>query len=403
MLSFKKYINEVAEPKPEGERNFKKKHTDNIDKKDHPVAKETQFSGGKEKDRSRKADRAKGEDEAVYDRTVVGEETETLDEAKFKKGQKVITLKGPHKGVKHEIIHDFGDGNYNIKPEIMNPKQIKYRLGAAKASASDLKLAEENLDEAKSVRALSDSQLKSFLKKNDSDEPGMSPAFGEQLKQARMELRRRGLKLESKSGSWKKIGKWHKPKDKKDKYGNTIKDKNMAKHLAKKAKEKSSHMGEDVQLDEISGSKLGSYIVKSKKDEKARRTRGIEIRDQIRKSTGMNVTTPYYRKLHGKKNRAIGRSAAMKKLNGIAKVNATEETISESVLSDLQSIVKNKQHKEVKLKNGDTFDVDMTTAGALVKVHDALGGPQRKKFEAALEKNETMFMKMVDFAFSHLK
>ena len=67
MLSFKNFIKEVAEPKPEGEKNFKRKHTNNVDKKDHPVANDSQFTGGTSKDKSRKADVSKGEDEENYD------------------------------------------------------------------------------------------------------------------------------------------------------------------------------------------------------------------------------------------------------------------------------------------------------------------------------------------------
>jgi hypothetical protein len=76
---------------------------------------------------------------------VVKEEVD-LDEA-FKKGDTVTVLKGPHKGDKHKIIHDFGDGTYNVAP-IRVPK-IKYRLGAVKAKASDLKKEEADLVEGK--------------------------------------------------------------------------------------------------------------------------------------------------------------------------------------------------------------------------------------------------------------
>jgi len=82
-----------------------------------------------------------------------------LEEA-FKKGDVVKPTKGPHKGVPHEVIHDFGDGNYNIKPKGLNPKQIKYSMGAAKAHKSDLVKEEvEELDE------LSKKTLGSYVKK----------------------------------------------------------------------------------------------------------------------------------------------------------------------------------------------------------------------------------------------
>jgi len=68
-----------------------------------------------------------------------------LDEGKFKKGDIVIPNMGPHKGEKHKIIHDFEDGSYNIKP-LMHPRNIKYKLGAAKAKENQLKLVKEEVE-----------------------------------------------------------------------------------------------------------------------------------------------------------------------------------------------------------------------------------------------------------------
>ena len=66
-----------------------------------------------------------------------------LDEGKFKKGDIVIPNIGPHKGEKHKIIHDFGDGSYNIS---LNKKHSRYDQGAAKAKENQLKLAEGSSD-----------------------------------------------------------------------------------------------------------------------------------------------------------------------------------------------------------------------------------------------------------------
>ena len=56
----------------------------------------------------------------------------------FQKGQTVMPSKGPHAGQPHEVIHDHGDGHYNIKPKGLTGSQIKYRMGATKAHKSDL-------------------------------------------------------------------------------------------------------------------------------------------------------------------------------------------------------------------------------------------------------------------------
>ena len=42
---------------------------------------------------------------------------------------------------------------------------------------------------------MSDDKLKAWLSKNDTDEPGISPVFGQQIKSAKRELNKRGLKL----------------------------------------------------------------------------------------------------------------------------------------------------------------------------------------------------------------
>jgi hypothetical protein len=80
------------------------------------------------------------------------------------------------------------------------------------------------------------------------------------------------------------------------------------------------------QIDELSGATLGSYMVKSKKDETARKEHGIKVRDEIRKQTGLNVGTPMDRKLYSPTaSRGAGQKTAMKKLTGQARVNAKEE------------------------------------------------------------------------------
>jgi len=63
----------------------------------------------------------------------------TLSEGKFREGDIVVPNVGLHKGVKHTIIYDFGDGRYNIQPIGLRPKQIQYALGAAGASEDQLK------------------------------------------------------------------------------------------------------------------------------------------------------------------------------------------------------------------------------------------------------------------------
>ena len=83
------------------------------------------------------------------------------------------------------------------------------------------------------------------------------------------------------------------------------------------------------------------------------------------------------------------------------KMAMKEETdLQEDVISDLKSIVKSKSRKRVKLEDGSSLTVDLFTASALTKVHDALNAANQKKFAEMMAKNETNFMKAIDFAFS---
>lgn len=94
----------------------------------------------------------------------------------------------------------------------------------------------------------------------------------------------------------------------------------------------------------------------------------------------------------------------MKGENWIKKESYKEEVdLSEDVMADLQKIVKTKSAGDVKFADGSKLKVDMFTASAMTKVHDALNGANQKKFADAINKNENMFMKMMDFAMSKVK
>jgi len=67
-----------------------------------------------------------------------------VDEA-FKKGDVVKVNLGPHKHLKHEVIHAFDDGTYNIKPYDLAPSKNRYRGGAIQVKSNQIK----KLDEAK--------------------------------------------------------------------------------------------------------------------------------------------------------------------------------------------------------------------------------------------------------------
>lgn len=72
--------------------------------------------------------------------------------------------------------------------------------------------------------------------------------------------------------------------------------------------------------------------------------------------------------------------------------------LQEGVVDTLKKIKDRKQAMPIKLKNGQSLKVDLYTASALLSVHDALKPANAKKFLQNLEKGESSFMSMVDFA-----
>lgn len=72
--------------------------------------------------------------------------------------------------------------------------------------------------------------------------------------------------------------------------------------------------------------------------------------------------------------------------------------LDEGVVDTLKKIKSRKQAMPVKFKNSKTLKVDLFTASKLLSVHDALKPANAKKFRDSLEKGESSFMTMVDFA-----
>ena len=82
---------------------------------------------------------------------------------------------------------------------------------------------------------------------------------------------------------------------------------------------------ESIPLDEISGAKLGDYIVKSRADVKARNERGEKVRQEIIKQNPElkgRISRPIDRKTW---ERPKSQALAVKKLTGAARVPASEE------------------------------------------------------------------------------
>jgi hypothetical protein len=133
-----------------------------------------------------------------------------------KVGDTVTVTRGPHKGDAHKVIHVHKDGRVNVKPHNKMPHQIKYRHGAATASANDVtKMKEETM-------------------------------------------------LSFEAHSWSHDSGWRKPQaQRKDKFGNVVKDKNVAKNLARKAMKKTAdNKKESVKEDPDMAMKLSRKAMK---------------------------------------------------------------------------------------------------------------------------------------------
>ena len=146
---------EKAPKKPKGVEEFKDKGVTGSFK----TIKEGIEEIIREKLAKKKADEAKVEESPKPKADIYGEDPnldvyadkdipgQGLTEAKVKVGDIVIPNKGPHKGQKHQVIHVFDDGTFNIKPVGLKAANIKYKLGAAKAKPEDIELSETKVDE----------------------------------------------------------------------------------------------------------------------------------------------------------------------------------------------------------------------------------------------------------------
>lgn len=278
MKSFKDMLDEtVNPPKSPDEKRFKDKHV--VDKKEHPVATETQFTSDKKKDASKKASYNPGEDEAVYEEDGKMIECPDCDEMY-------------EQGTDHECkdMSEEKQPRWTVTFKTKHPAQTVTGRNTAEAIKKASKKAQAASDNPKQIAMYKDIKK---LKEEISEEE----MTDKQMK------KREEIVLSMK----KKMGEF------KDRYGDRAKD--------------------------------------------------------VMYATATKM--------------------AMK-----------EETLHEDVIGDLKKIVQSKSMKRIKLKDGTQPRVDLTTASALTQVYDKLNDANKKKFADMMTKDETNFMKAIDFAFS---
>ena len=79
-----------------------------------------------------------------------------------------------------------------------------------------------------------------------------------------------------------------------------------------------------------------------------------------------------------------------------------EYLLVEDNIDVLKNIVKNKQHKTIKFKDG-SLKVDMFTASAITKVFDLINKSNQEKMKRMVNGSKGRFMKIADFALSKVK
>jgi len=288
-MSFKDMLDEtVNPPKSPDEKRFKDKHK--VDKKEHPVAGENQFTSDKKKDASNKASYKPGEDEAVYEED--GKMIECPDcEEMYEQG----------------TDHECKD---------MSEAAPKISKGKAKGSIK-----------ATGIRGKG-------MKKFDVDVSIQNGKFS--------------FRISDESGKFQ-----------------TVDIKKAARML-----------GEEVVDELVEAEMTDAQMKKREKIVKSMKDKMSEFKDR-----------------YGDRAKDVMYATA-------TKMAMQEETLNEDLIDDLKKIVKTKSIKRVKLGDGTQTRVDLTTASALTQVYDKLNDANKKKFAAMMSKDETNFMKAIDFAFS---
>ena len=81
----------------------------------------------------------------------------------------------------------------------------------------------------------------------------------------------------------------------------------------------------------------------------------------------------------------------------------TGDYIEENIIHHLKDIVDSHTAKPHKFADGKTMKIDVQTANAVLKVHNALNAENKKKVSDMAHKSKQHFGKVVDFAWKHLK
>jgi len=222
-----------------------------------------------------------------------------------KVGDTVTVKRGPHKGDAHKVIHVHKDGRVNVKPHNKMPHQIKYRHGAATASANDVTKMKEDVG----IAEITDEEEYAMIRKiqnhhklraRQADAMNKRKAIKTKKKAAAAAASRAGMNkpdgqfirrkestneesmLTFEAHSWSYDSGWKKPQaQRKDKFGNVVKDKNVAKNLARKAMKKTADEKKPVSEIARSMTPMRDKFGKSKAEKEADREKLQKIQKMM--------------------------------------------------------------------------------------------------------------------------
>ena len=222
-----------------------------------------------------------------------------------KVGDTVTVKRGPHKGDAHKVIHVHKDGRVNVKPHNKMPHQIKYRHGAATASANDVTKMKEDVG----IAEITDEEEYAMIRKiqnhhklraRQADAMNKRKAIKTKKKAAAAAASRAGMNkpdgqfirrkestneesmLTFEAHSWSHDSGWRKPQaQRKDKFGNVVKDKNVAKNLARKAMKKTADEKKPVSEIARSMTPMRDKFGKSKAEKEADREKLQKIQKMM--------------------------------------------------------------------------------------------------------------------------
>ena len=110
----------------------------------------------------------------------------------------------------------------------------------------------------------------------------------------------------------------------------------------------------------------------------------------------------FYKRMAERKAKREAKSKLAQKVEESTLNREHEYLLAEDNVDVLKNIVKNKQHQNVKFKDGN-MKVDLFTASAVTQVYDKVNRSNQQKMDKLLNGKKAEFMKIANFALSKVK